>query len=124
MTIDANIVIDLLNGDLLIAQAFKTWRASELALFLPTIAETEVLSLSKLTPIERKTIEKFIEENFISIPFDRSIARIAASIRRDYHLKLPDAAIAATAFYTRTPIVTRNVKDFRRITNLEVINIK
>jgi len=124
MTIDANIVIDLLNGDARVAETLRNWFTSHITLYLPTVAETEILSLSRLTPIERREIEALIEENFTSVPYNRIVARIAADIRRTTKIKLPDAAIAATALYTHTPIVTRNVQDFRRILNLEVIDIK
>jgi predicted nucleic acid-binding protein len=56
-------------------------------------------------------------------PFSREIARIAAKLRRDYRIKFPDAAIAATAIYTTTPLVTRNIKDFKKIPNLKILKI-
>jgi len=124
MTIDANIIILLLDGNISIIQRMREWRQSNQPLFLSTVAEAEVLAYPKYNPIQRRDVEVFMDGNFTSIPFDRAVARIAAEIRRDTKIKLPDAAIAATAFYTHTPVVTRNVQDFRRILNLEVIDIK
>ncbi|MBI2120108.1 MAG: PIN domain-containing protein, partial [Parcubacteria group bacterium] len=57
-------------------------------------------------------------ENFVFIPFDRSLTKIAARIRREAKVKFPDAAIAATALFTQTALVTRNVKDFRKINSI------
>lgn len=52
----------------------------------------------------------------------RSVAsRFAAEIRRTVKMKFPDAAIAATALYTRTPLVTRNQKDFKNVPTLSIV---
>ena len=91
--------------------------------FLSTVAETEVLSFSQWSDAERRDTEVFLAENFFSIAFDRMLARIAAGIRRTAKIKFPDAAIAATALSTHTPLVTRNLRDFKKIPHLETIGI-
>ncbi|OGE79992.1 MAG: hypothetical protein A2660_02760 [Candidatus Doudnabacteria bacterium RIFCSPHIGHO2_01_FULL_45_18] len=123
MTLDANIVIAYLNGDPIIEEFIKKSRSEGLLLFLPTVAESEVLSFSNWTPEERKATEQFLEENFTSITFDRSIARIAAEIRRTVKIKFPDAAIAATALFTKTPLLTRNLHDFQNVPDLQILSI-
>lgn len=123
MTIDANIVIAYLGGEELIKEEIIGWREQGKPLFLPTVVETEVLSFTTWTPEERRVVEMFLEENFTSIPFDRTIARIAAAIRRDAKMKFPDAAIAATALFTRTPLVTRNLRDFRKIKEISLYHL-
>jgi predicted nucleic acid-binding protein len=35
--------------------------------------------------------------------------------------KFPDAAIAATALSTHTPLITRNQRDFKRIAGLRIV---
>lgn len=87
------------------------------------MVETEVLSFSGWTSKEKQTVEEFLEDNFTSIAFDRSIARIAADIRANTKIKFPDAAIAATAIFTYTPLVTRNQHDFKRIAGISMITI-
>ncbi|MBI3335937.1 MAG: type II toxin-antitoxin system VapC family toxin [Candidatus Portnoybacteria bacterium] len=123
MTIDANIVIAYLGGELSVISTLTKWREEGRSLFLSTVAETEVLSFSEWTIEERHATEVFLEENFLSLSFNRVLARIAASIRSKVRIKFPDAAIAATALYTSTPLVTRDVQDFKRIAGLEIINI-
>jgi predicted nucleic acid-binding protein len=122
MTIDTNIIIAYLSGELQVIKILPQWQSMNLQLFL-TVAETEVLSFPKFTQEELQATLKFLEENFISITFDREVARIAAKLRRDYRLKFPDAAIAATAIFTNTPLVTRNIRDFKRILNLKIIKV-
>lgn len=123
MTIDANIVIAYLWGDNAVIGALSQWKEEGRPLFLSTVAETEILSFSKWTSKERTATEQFLEENFTSLAFDRKLARIAAEIRRQRKIKFPDAAIAATALFTRTPLITRNQRDFRGIKELSLIAI-
>ncbi|MEK7541816.1 MAG: PIN domain-containing protein [Patescibacteria group bacterium] len=72
---------------------------------------------------ELRAAECFLEENFTSVPFGRALARMAAEIRRNTKIKFPDAAIAALALETNTPLVTRNVRDFKRIAGLEIVTL-
>ena len=44
-------------------------------------------------------------------------------MRREQRMKLPDSVIAATALFTGTTLVTRNIRDFKRIPNLSVEKI-
>lgn len=123
MTIDANIVIGYLNGDPDIIDTLTGWKKDSITLFLSTIAEAEVLSYSKLTPQERQATAKFLEENFVSIPCDRGIAREASRLRSASSIRLPDAIIAASALSLNIPLVTRNIRDFRNIQSLQVVSI-
>ena len=43
-------------------------------------------------------------------------------IRKTYKTKLPDAIIAATAMVYGFTMISRNLKDFKNITGLEVVN--
>ncbi len=123
MTIDTNIVIAHLAGEQSVAETIISWRKEGVPLFLSSVAESEVLSFPQLTDRELLLTEQFLQENFTPIPFDRTLARFAAEIRRTTKMKFPDAAIAATAFFTHSPIVTRNVRDFKHVQGLDVIMI-
>ena len=52
---------------------------------------------------------------------DTAQADVAARIRRETGLKLPDALIAACALQLGLPLATANAKDFRRVASLELI---
>lgn len=123
MTLDANIIIAYLGGDSSVIDTLTEWRREGRPLFLSTVVETEILAFDSWSTEERKVTEHFLEENFTSIPFDRGVARVTAALRRDIKIKFPDAAIAGTALFTHTPVVTRNVKDFKKIGALRVIKI-
>lgn len=124
MTIDTNIVIAFLDGtDKDVSDFLTKCRREGKPLFLSTVAEAETLGFSGLSVKELYETEVFLEENFISVAFDRTVSHIAAELRRTTRIKFPDAAIAATALYTHTPLLTRNVKDFQRIPNLLVVEV-
>jgi len=123
MTIDANIIIAYLSGDEAVIEAIVEWRKNGQPLFLSAIVEAEVLPFPSWTAEEKTKTVRFLEENFIFVSFDRQIARIAADMRSATKIKLPDAAIAATAFYTHTPVVTRNLRDFKKIHDLDVVTL-
>ncbi|MEK7174768.1 MAG: type II toxin-antitoxin system VapC family toxin [Patescibacteria group bacterium] len=124
MTIDSNIIIAYLAGDKDVIKVLSQWQKDGKPLFVSTIAEAEVLSFRGSTTVERHIMKKLIEENFVSVPFDKTLASIAANLRRNFEgIKLPDAAIAATALFTGTPLVTRNERDFRKIHGLLIISI-
>lgn len=123
MTIDANIIIAYLAGEQEVIETLSRFRQEGKILLLPTVVEAEVLSFSNWKKEECLATELFLEENFTSIPFDRHIAKIAAEIRRETKLKFPDAAIAATALFTNTPLITRNIRDFKKVAGLSLLRI-
>ena len=82
MTLDTNIIIAFFGGDSEVINFLEPFRLHGRPLFLPTVVESEFLSFPNLTAEELKTAELFLEENFTSVSFDRSIAKIAAEIRR------------------------------------------
>ena len=57
---------------------------------------------------------------FDEISVDGAIAEEAGRIRRTTRVKLPDALIAATAVVTKRKLITRNVRDFRKIKHLTI----
>ena len=120
MVIDTNIVIACLNGDK-IADALAQWKADGRALFISSITVAETLALPKLNPAEILKIQGFLG-NFISIPFDDSVAEFAASLRRKYGLEIPDAGIVATALIHNLPLATRDTQ-FLKVKEVKVVNI-
>ena len=90
--------------------------------FVPTIVEVELFSFKGLDDSDRNKIEGFLSEVFV-INLDSKISRIAADIRCTTNIKTVDSVIAATAIYTKSTLVTRNVRDFKNIPNLQIQKI-
>ncbi len=62
---------------------------------------------------EETRLEDFLK-NFSIIELTPKIGRLAAQIRREHKIKLPDAILWATAKIHECLLVTRNTKDFKK----------
>lgn len=120
MTLDTNIIIAYLAGEADLIDRLEEFRRNGIQLFLPAVADAEVLSFSYWTDGERKEVASILEQNFVVVPFDHHMAFLTGCIRSVYRLKFPDASIAATALYTKSPLITRNAKDFQKIQELRL----
>ena len=116
-TLDTNAIIYYLNGDPAVAPVLDDILSEDAPTYISTITELELLSHSQLTEQDVDVIEALLA-SLVIMPVDSRIARVAGQLRRQYHIKAPDSAIAATALLTHTILVTRNVADFERIDNL------
>jgi predicted nucleic acid-binding protein len=116
--IDSNAIIDFFNKslpekgrDLL----FKIEPNISIITFI------EVLAKSSANANELIEIRRFCENCKVYV-VDTNIAPLAIDLRRNYRIKLPDALIAATALYKDLILITRNVSDFNKVENLEIVN--
>lgn len=121
MVLDTNILIAYLNNELKVVETLSEWRQGGRPIFISSISVAEILSLPLITQSDLNKIKLFLS-NFISVPFDDSLAQTAAFIRRIYHLGIPDAAIAATALLRGIPLVTRD-HQFRKIQEITIIEL-
>jgi predicted nucleic acid-binding protein len=106
-TLDTNILIGFLNDEERIVRQLRLWREDHARFFISVVSHIEVLALPKLTPEATERIERFLQE-FSVIPVDVQLAKIAATIRREYRLGLGDSIITATAKLTDSTLVTRD----------------
>jgi len=116
--IDSNVIIDFFNYSLPKA-------GIELLLTIEPrisiITQIEVFSKRGLEEEEIKTLKEFINTALVYL-VDEKVAAKAIDIRLEHNIKLPDAIIAATAICYNLILVTRNVSDFKRIKELEIID--
>lgn len=57
---------------------------------------------------------------FRELDVDRAVAERAGRVVREFHLRMPDALIAATALENGLTLSTRNRKDFERVRGLRL----
>jgi predicted nucleic acid-binding protein len=88
---------------------------------ISAITEIELLSWRSASPLDITVIGNFIRDARV-IELDTDVKIKTADIRKTYGLKMPDAIIAATALIHNLTLLTRNVKDFQKITHLNIIN--
>lgn len=118
-TLDTNAIIYYLNGDKDAVQFLNIILTRPVTLYVLVMTEIELFSLKNIDQIEINNIETILETTF-NVPIDSRVARLAAKLRREFNLKIPDSAIAATTLLTNTILVTRNTKDFRKIPDLKL----
>ncbi len=102
---DTNILVDYLNA---VPQArTELRRYTEKAVSIITWMEVMVGAADDVEDATRTFLS-----TFDVIALDEAIAERAVGLRRNHHIKLPDAIIWATAQVHTMLLVTRNTKDF------------
>lgn len=118
-TFDTNVIIYYLNRDSRVVPIIDEIFEQNSPVYISTVSEIELFGFSRLTDEEAIEIDRILQTVSL-IPLDSRIARLAAALRRNHKLKIADSAIAATALFTGSTLLTRNVKDFKRITELKL----
>lgn len=112
--LDSNIVIGLLNGSLQAEQIVTDH------VFISAMTVMEVYALSGISTVEEAKIRNFLF--FLDvIKIDEVIAHRAGVLSRTRaHIGKADLLIAATAIEYGIPLISKNLKDFRRIPGLDI----
>ncbi|MBI5745577.1 MAG: type II toxin-antitoxin system VapC family toxin [Nitrospirae bacterium] len=121
-TLDTNAIIYYLKDDQDAVIVLSSIFTQNIPLYISAITEIELFSFPELSAQEEEQIDQILRTVAI-IPVDSRIARTAGLIRRTYHVNIADSAIAATALFTGTTLLTRNTRDFRKIPNLSMCQI-
>lgn len=121
-TLDTNAIIYYLKDDKKASPILEKIISQTDPIYISTITELELFGFSFLDTKEVRAINQILSTLSI-LPLDSHIARLAGSIRSKFGVKAPDAAIAATALFTGSTLLTRNVKDFQKIPELFVQKI-
>jgi len=67
------------------------------------------------------SINDFIAGSSV-LELEKAVKLQTVEIRKQYRIKLPDAIIAASALVYDLTLLTRNLKDFKDIKNLKLLN--
>lgn len=125
--LDTNTVLDFFRGKGKVASNLLALPPSEIA--LPAIVAYEVwvgVLGSQNAKRRQAQYEQFIATIEV-LPFDVDVSRRAAEIRhalekRGEGIGPLDTLIAATALANNATLVTRNVREFRKVSALKVVN--
>ncbi|MBI2985843.1 MAG: type II toxin-antitoxin system VapC family toxin [Deltaproteobacteria bacterium] len=121
-TLDTNAILYYLKDEPDTVSSLRNVFTQNVPLYVSAITELELFAFSNLSTAEEKLIEELLTTVAV-ISLDSHIARLAAFIRRQYRLKVPDSVIAATAMFTGSTLLTCNTRDFRRIPNLSLLRV-
>jgi len=91
---------------------------------ISTVTQMELL-IGCRNKTDQRSLERFLQR-FALIKFNELIADTAVDLIRQYRLShgllLADAVIAATAISLNLPLATKNQRDYRFITGLQLLN--
>lgn len=120
--IDTNIIIDHLRGDNSITSFLEDIENKKIPASISVITEYELLIFPGLTTQQEKEIISFIGI-FPILNITSSIVRIAARFKRIYNTAVVDSLIAATAHKNKSVLITRNIRHFKNIKDIQVKSI-
>ena len=105
--IDSVILIDHLNGIDMATQFILGLNPDETAISVITLAEI----LAGMEEIETESVRPLLDQYHLLI-IDKTIAVLAAKLRRKHNWKLPDAFQAAISIQHKIKLTTRNTEYF------------
>ncbi len=108
--LDTCILIDYLNGIPPAADIVKEYAGSSA---ISVITWMEVMVGAFRLDHEKQQMTRRFLARFTRLPVNEAVAELAAAIRAQRGIKLPDAIIDATAQVENRLLFTRNVKDFK-----------
>jgi hypothetical protein len=88
---------------------------------LSFITEIELQVWNPANPDDLHVYEQFVGSSFV-FGIDQPVIAETIRIRKDHHIKLPDALIAATAIVHDLTLVADNDKDYTKVLHLKYIN--
>jgi toxin FitB len=116
---DTNIFIDFFSDKLQDRQIFETAFLNANELLISPIVRMELFSHPNVSSEDEKIFSDLLN-NFRIIPIDPEVENKAIFLRRKYKLKLPDAIIAATSIVEDAILVIGDIKDFKKVVELNV----
>jgi len=121
--LDTNAIIYYTDDEPAAVAALEPLFTRDNPIYISTLTEIELFSHAAMTEEEEMRLEAFLEAVQI-LPLTSQIARIAGELRRSHTgLKAFDSGIAATALFTHSRLITRNVRDFQDIDGLSLMAI-
>jgi len=110
--LDTCVLIDYLNGVAPAADTLKEYAGNSA---ISVITWMEVMVGAFRLGHERQQVTRHFLARFTQLPVSEAVAELAAAIRAQRGIKLPDAIIEATAQVENRLLLTRNVKDFKNV---------
>lgn len=119
---DTNIVIYYLQQQFLIqAEKFIDEVINQEKPCISAITEIELLCWKTKNEKDLTTLQNFVSECKV-IELEKVIKLKTVEIRKQHHIKLPDAIIAATSIVYDLTLITRNITDFKKIEMVQIFN--
>ncbi len=122
LLVDTDIFIDYLNG---IQRMRAILDSSRYRVYYSAVTRKELLAKPGLSSTERHRIQLLLLKHRL-IPVDEKIAERFSRLLEKYAdrgLRKADALVAATAWSRKLPVFTRNMKHYRFISEIALIDL-
>jgi predicted nucleic acid-binding protein len=116
--LDTNTTIDYLDNKLPI---HSTELIDKITIYISVISRMELLVWPNASIDHLQILNLFIKASVV-YNLDEAIILKTVELRKTYKIKLPDAIIASTAIIHGLILISRNLKDFNKITDLKTID--
>ncbi len=117
MLLDSNIIIYAAQIENIFLRDFIAENSPSVS----AISYLEVLGYHQLTDEDKTYFQEFFNASQI-LPISQSVINQAVKLKQLRKMSLGDAIIAGTALVYDLTVVTRNIDDFRWITDLKLLN--
>jgi len=118
--IDTNSVIDFLG------KKFTHSGMDFISMVIDEVPKVSVITKIEVLGFNSSDTDQILLTNFMNdstvLDITNNVVEICIELRKKYKTKLPDAIIAATAIAYDLTLITRNVSDFNRISEVKTIN--
>lgn len=121
-TLDTNAIIYYLKDEAAAVGMLQDIFRQNVTIYVATMTELELFGYPGLSLAESLQIDGLLKTLSV-IPLDSRLARIAGTLRRTYRTSVTDSVIAATALFTGSKLITRNINDFKGIVDLSIQRI-
>jgi predicted nucleic acid-binding protein len=116
--IDTNVVIEVLGNYMPI---HIKRNVLSMPLVVSAVSYMETLGWYRATPSQIQILQTFMNSAIV-LPINQPVIEKTIFIRQQKRIGLGDAIIAATAMVYDMTVVTRNVADFKPISDLKILN--
>ncbi len=119
--IDTNILIYFIENKIPENEFKKVNKIVKSSFNISCMTKIELLSWKKLEEYHFIELKKFLSNSTVFL-LNEDLIEKTILLRKNHGIKTPDAIIGATALNNDLILVTRNVKDFKKINGLNIYN--
>ena len=116
--IDSNAIIDYLSARFPAPGMDRMNQIVDAGPIVSVISKIEVLGFNA-PPSVYETLSDFFDNSFVFDLTDEIVEQTII-LRKKHKIRIPDGIIAATAIIEELTLITRNLKDFKKINKLRV----
>jgi tRNA(fMet)-specific endonuclease VapC len=120
VVLDSSIFIDHLRNYQPAVKFLSSLYNEGIRIIFSAVTETELITGKSCNDSLVRSKVLHMLNSLIKINVTNQVALHAGDLCREYEVGIPDAIIAATAITNKAELLTKNVKDFKKIEGLKV----